>query len=721
MAGDRSGLGVTTPGGLPVRSDAETLALVDRLERASQTPAELRFEGGFPRGFVGRVRAVGATPAEQARAFLAEHAALYGLTDPAIALDVRRQATVAGAAHVVTFSERYRGLPVHGGELAVQIVGDEVLSTVGGLVHGYDGDIVPAYGPADADRLARRAVNADGAEILGRTTLVIVDPSLWTGGPAAPRLAWRVSVGAPVSGLAFMDARNGGLLSVEPFESEDADPFDTMDLDLEDAENDSSAAMDDCYVTSDETEVGDEDGIDSDYADDLDAYHAWKYARDAYAWYHNTFGLHGWDGDDDEINVYIRALVNNGKFVACDDGSTMMEFKQDYLAYDVVVHEYTHGIIWFSSELNSSNWPSASLNEGLSDIMGAFADGDWLEGEDIPAKFHSGWPANRSLSDPPSIKNYPDRWSERQTSEYPDTGISSKAAWLLTVGGQHPDTGVTVQGIGTAKAKFLYYMTLQVLPTNASFWDLRDSMVGGAGAAIMLDDAYELLGWPTLGFTENDVCQVRNAFGAVELGDVDLDCDGQVEALDGDKDTIPSPIDNCDYVANTDQADMDGDGVGDLCDADYLKDADHDGVKDWQDNCKSFYNPDQIDEDGDGIGVPCDQLDSPDVDHDGVLNEVDNCFSDANADQADIDGDGEGDACDPDGDGDGYSNDNDVCPFTADPNQADGDGDGLGDACDECPTDAQDISSWTSGLPDLGIDPQPIVAQFGRRRDTRRL
>ena len=34
------------------------------------------------------------------------------------------------------------------------------------------------------------------------------------------------------------------------------------------------------------------------------------------------------------------------------------------------------------------------------------------------------------------------------------------------------------------------------------------------------------------------MCQVRNAFGAVELGNLDLDCDGQAEALDSDNDSI---------------------------------------------------------------------------------------------------------------------------------------------------------------------------------------
>ena len=230
LAGDRTSLGDTTPGtGPAIRSDAETLALVQHLKASSSTPAEVRFEGGFPRGFVGRVRAAGDTPAAQARAFLADNAELYGLTDPAIDLMVRRQATVAGAAHVVTLAERYRGVPVQGGELVVQIIGDEVVSTVGALLHGYAGEVAPAYGPADADRLARRAVNTEAADILGKTTLMIFDPSLWSGGPSAPRLAWRVAVGEPFSGLAFLDAMNGALLSAETFGDEDSDPFDTMD------------------------------------------------------------------------------------------------------------------------------------------------------------------------------------------------------------------------------------------------------------------------------------------------------------------------------------------------------------------------------------------------------------------------------------------------------------------------------------------------------------
>src|SRR3970040_2802860 len=80
--------------------------------------------------------------------------------------------------------------------------------------------------------------------------------------------------------------------------------------------------------------------------------------------------------------------------------------------------------------------------------------------------------------------------------------------------------------------------------------------------------------------------------------------------LDGD--TIDDAIDNCPDVVNEDQADTDGDGVGDACnDAD---DTDGDEYANLLDNCPDDANPGQEDTDGDGIGDACDPINNVSID-----------------------------------------------------------------------------------------------------------
>jgi len=71
---------------------------------------------------------------------------------------------------------------------------------------------------------------------------------------------------------------------------------------------------------------------------------------------------------------------------------------------------------------------------------------------------------------------------------------------------------------------------------------------------------------------------------------------------DPDGDRVVNPGDNCPVDPNPDQADNDGDGLGDVCDPD----DDEDTVPDASDNCATTANADQKDTDGDGVGDPCD-------------------------------------------------------------------------------------------------------------------
>ena len=74
------------------------------------------------------------------------------------------------------------------------------------------------------------------------------------------------------------------------------------------------------------------------------------------------------------------------------------------------------------------------------------------------------------------------------------------------------------------------------------------------------------------------------------------------DTTDADADGVWDTQDNCPELANADQADLDGDGLGDVCDPD----DDDDGFVDSLDNCPMIYNPDQTDTDGDGPGDACD-------------------------------------------------------------------------------------------------------------------
>ena len=96
---------------------------------------------------------------------------------------------------------------------------------------------------------------------------------------------------------------------------------------------------------------------------------------------------------------------------------------------------------------------------------------------------------------------------------------------------------------------------------------------------------------------------------ALLIGTALAACEPPPPPLDTDNDGVPDEDDNCPTFANADQADNEGDGLGDACDPD----DDNDGVPDTSDNCPLNANPAQEDFDSDGAGDACDAQTGPPV------------------------------------------------------------------------------------------------------------
>jgi len=443
---------------------------------------------------------------------------------------VRADTMIPGRRHE-RMAQLYRGVPVWGGELAVQSDAAGPLTVFGSYYEGIDLDIAPRLRPADAAAMVgRRGGHPFGRQ--GGPELMVLP--LREGGF---RLVYRLRAvfAAPPFTIrqSFYDASSGGLvLEYDDLQTQAAGVGTGV---LGDREKMSVTQANGTWQSNDKlrppaistydfrfdlerfyefatsdapasqlfrpSDLGtDDDNVWTDGAL-VDAH---VFAGFTYDYYYKRFGRHGLDNADITIHSVTHALrredwrtwwpwLANAAYLGdgimfYGDGLpwnvTIDGQHVNYMAgaLDVVAHELTHGVTDYSSRLVYLD-ESGALNESFSDIMGSAVEfmfqpqkADYLCGEDVITPGGS-----RSMQNPTAYGD-PDYYPERRLGSadngyvHSNSGISNHAYYLAIEGGRHR-LGTVVQGVGAAnreqiEASFYRGFTAFLTP-NATFHDAR--------------------------------------------------------------------------------------------------------------------------------------------------------------------------------------------------------------------------------------------------------
>ena len=251
---------------------------------------------------------------------------------------------------------------------------------------------------------------------------------------------------------------------------------------------------------------------------------SWTYFRD-------VRGRNGWNGGGQQAKIRVNPSDANAFYVPREDpnfGGEMFLGNQ-LMSLDISGHEFTHGIVDFTSDLGPNNEPGA-LNESFADIFGEMIERhttgttNLIIGNQVPWATLTPFIGthNRNLNNPaasccvtppPVVLGQPSqpdifmgpRWfvgAADRGGVHINGGVQNRWFSLLANGGTH--NGITVTGIGLDNAAAIAYgnMTL-MLGAASGYVDARNGSVAIASFLF--------------GCESNALLQTINAWTAVGL------------------------------------------------------------------------------------------------------------------------------------------------------------------------------------------------------------
>ncbi len=202
---------------------------------------------------------------------------------------------------------------------------------------------------------------------------------------------------------------------------------------------------------------------------------------------------------------------------------------------DVIAHEFTHGVTDHTSNLGYPDDQPGALNEAFSDIFAAFVDSDDTDiGEECTTPSIAGDclrrmnnPSDPALGADFRIPNHVVAALDTMGIGYKNTTYNPNgtindgdphvncgpviyAAYFMLLGGTHPNSGVSVTGIGYTKTAqiFWHVQSIGLLGNStATFLECREAALNAVNALFKTDSDYLQI-----------MDSVKNAFTAVGIG-----------------------------------------------------------------------------------------------------------------------------------------------------------------------------------------------------------